>query len=94
MYCTARVVNTYIDSIVKLGVACHDDEVCLKRGGEGDAGRARQRWPERMASLPAAAMSSLLDRPISRGLHSSTLRLNVSAFCGIGSAFKGCLGGV
>ena len=29
-----------------------------------------------------------------RGLHSSTSRLNVSAFCGIGGAFVGCLGGV
>ena len=29
-----------------------------------------------------------------RGLHSSTCQLNVSAFCGIGGAFRGCLGGV
>ena len=28
------------------------------------------------------------------GLHSSTFRLYVSAFGGIGVAFKGCLGGV
>jgi len=28
------------------------------------------------------------------GLHSSTFRLNVSAFDGIGGAFRGCLGGV
>jgi hypothetical protein len=28
-----------------------------------------------------------------RGLHSSTFRLNVSAFCGMGGAFRGCLGG-
>jgi len=27
------------------------------------------------------------------GLHSSTFRLNVSAFCGTGGAFRGCLGG-
>ena len=36
--------------------------------------------------------------PRARGLHSSTFRLNVSAFCGIGSAWKGLfrggLGGV
>ena len=32
--------------------------------------------------------------PRSRGLHSSTFRLNVSAFCGIGVASRGCLGGV
>jgi len=29
-----------------------------------------------------------------RGLHSSTFRLNISVFCGIGGAFRGCLGGV
>jgi len=29
-----------------------------------------------------------------RGLHSSSFRLNVSAFCGIGCAFRGCLGGI
>jgi len=29
-----------------------------------------------------------------RGLHSSSFRLNVSALCGIGAAFRGCLGGV
>ena len=28
-----------------------------------------------------------------RGLHSSTFRLNLGAFCGIGGAFRGCLGG-
>jgi hypothetical protein len=30
--------------------------------------------------------------PVGRGLHSSTFRLNVSALCGIGGAFGGCLG--
>ena len=29
-----------------------------------------------------------------RGLHSSTFQLNLSAFCGIGDAFRDCLGGV
>jgi hypothetical protein len=29
-----------------------------------------------------------------RGLHSFTFRLNVSNFCGIGGALRGCLGGV
>ena len=29
-----------------------------------------------------------------RGLHPSTFRLNVSAFCGIGGAYRGSLGGV
>jgi hypothetical protein len=32
--------------------------------------------------------------PLARGIHSSTFRLNVSAFCGIGGAFMGCLEGV
>jgi len=34
------------------------------------------------------------DVPVFRGLHSSTLWLNVSAFCRIGGAFRSCLGGV
>jgi len=29
-----------------------------------------------------------------RGSHSFTFQLNVSAFCEIGGAFRGCLGGV
>jgi len=31
---------------------------------------------------------------VGRGLHSSTFRLNLSALCGIGSALRGCSGGV
>jgi len=31
--------------------------------------------------------------PSSRGLHSCTFRINVSALCGIGGAFRGCLRG-
>ena len=31
---------------------------------------------------------------VGRGLHSSTFRLNVSAFSGTGDAFTGCVGGV
>ena len=37
--------------------------------------------------------SALLTYVAGRGLHSSTFRLNVSAFCGTGGAFRGCLGG-
>ena len=34
-------------------------------------------------------------KPTNRGLHSSIIQLNVSAFCGIGSAFMGCcIGGI
>ena len=32
--------------------------------------------------------------PITRALHSSTFQLNVSAFCGIGVALRGWVGGV
>jgi len=43
---------------------------------------------EREAKKSAAAEG----RTAGRGLHSSTFRHNVSAFCGIGVAFRGCLG--
>jgi hypothetical protein len=33
-------------------------------------------------------------RPPPRGLHIYSFRLNVSAFCGAGGAFRGCLGGI
>jgi len=33
-------------------------------------------------------------KDLGRGLHSSTFRVNLSAFCGIGGALRGCLGGV
>ena len=45
-------------------------------------------WP-RLGATRAA-----LPPPLCRGLHSSAFRLNVSAFCGIGGAFRGCLRGV
>ena len=32
--------------------------------------------------------------PLARGLRTSTFRLNASAFCEIGGAFRGCSGGV
>jgi len=38
--------------------------------------------------------SRIVRLPVPRGLHSSTFRLNLSAFCGIGGTFRGCLGGV
>jgi hypothetical protein len=38
----------------------------------------------------AYAGGGCLHRVGGRGLHSSTFRLNVSAFCGIGGAFSGC----
>ena len=48
----------------------------------------------------AASSFSMVFLPVPRGAHSSTFQLNVSAFCGIGSAirgcglFRGCVGGV
>jgi hypothetical protein len=44
--------------------------------------------------LCSRASRHLTPAPHARGLHSSTFQLNVSAFCGIGSAFRGCLEGV
>ena len=37
-----------------------------------------------------AAQAARVRLVLGRGLHSSTFRLNVSAFCGIGGAFRGC----
>jgi len=42
--------------------------------------------PQLAARLAAAAALTL-----GRGLHWSTFRLNVSVFCGIGGALRGCL---
>jgi len=42
---------------------------------------------EHVRHSPTSGWSS----PKARGLHSSTFRLNVSAFCGTGGAFRGCL---
>jgi len=41
-------------------------------------------------------MMSMLssERPLVRGLHSSTVQLNFSAFCVTGGAIRGCSGGV
>ena len=33
------------------------------------------------------------EQDMGRGLHSSTFRLDVSAFCGIGGVIRGCVGG-
>ena len=44
--------------------------------------------------LPVRRKAHRVHGPVVRGLHSSTSRLNLSAFVGIGGAFRGCLGGV
>ena len=45
------------------------------------------------AAQPGRA-SNASAAPPTRGLHSSTVRLNLSAFCGLGVALRGCLRGV
>jgi len=47
--------------------------------------------PFRFFPLPPSFPSLL---PTARGLHSSTIQLNVSAFCRIGGALMGRLGGI
>jgi len=46
-----------------------------------------------MSNLPLTARVDKAVWPVTRGLHSSTFQLNLSAFCGIGGAFRGCLRG-
>ena len=63
---------------------------------------SKQRWSALLCMTPpAAAHGARADSvpqpgvhqvPVLRGLHSSLVRLNVSAFYGIGIAFVGCLG--
>ena len=48
----------------------------------------RNRWKQ--AFINVKAVNSLV--AVGRGLHSSHFRLNVSAFSGIGGAFRGCWG--
>ena len=43
-----------------------------------------------MPPPPNAAMQQM----VGRGLHSSTLQLNLSTFCVTGGAVRGCFGGV
>jgi len=51
---------------------------------------------------PAATVDAMLQgvrtmgvrQAMGRGLQSSTFRLNVSVFCGVGGTFRGCLRGV
>ena len=51
-----------------------------------------------LSDLPVQLRKEIFDNlyndALGRGLHSSTSQLNVSAFCGIGGAFGGYLGGV
>ena len=64
---------------------------CKTLGG----GRIEGRQPTRGTRVTSANAKGL-NYPLQygRGLHSSTSRLNLSAFCGIGGTFRGCLEGV
>jgi len=82
-------------------LASSKDAICLKKRG------FKMRWmtwraisgrPEIWAlEHPSVGyrqgMHELASLLLGRGLHSSTFRLNVSAFYGIGSAFRGCFTG-
>jgi hypothetical protein len=56
------------------------------------AGEKRKREDDDVDGAAAADVRQLL--LIGRGLHSSTLQLNLSAFCVTWGAVKGCFGGV
>ena len=49
-------------------------------------------WSQSSSVMHVNMVSNAL--PKSRGLHSSTSQLNISAFCWIGDTFKGCVGGI
>jgi len=63
---------------------------------EREGGSARGGRPDGGVAAPAAvewfALSGAVVHGREAGLHSSTFRLNVSAFCGVGVALRGCLG--
>ena len=64
-------------------------------GGRGDGGARppRRRGGDRHKGVAHGGRRCHQQGVPGRGLHSSTFRLNVSAFCGIRGACWGCLGG-
>jgi len=50
--------------------------------------------PRSSSSASGFFFCGMREDPVLRGLHSSTFWLNLSAFCGIGGACRGGLGGV
>jgi len=73
-------------------------EIAVAGGGvEGRGGQG----PAAATGTGLVGLVNLLDRSSisqhgtgpGRGLHSSTFRLNLCAFCGIGGASRGCSGG-
>jgi len=87
-----------------------EGEIQRRGGGGGDSTSRRRRRRFNVGRLvglnnsptsgglsgssPRICARILLRMPSARGLHSSTFRLNVSAFCVIGGGIWGCLGGV
>jgi hypothetical protein len=58
-----------------------------------NTGLSLQRPTEGRGSVGALGEGAHARIPRGRGLHSSTFRLNVSAFSGMGDAFRDCFGG-
>jgi hypothetical protein len=56
--------------------------------------KVAERLTPQAALVGAGAAHAVLHSAMGRGSHSSTFRLNLSAFCGKGGALGGCLGGV
>ena len=67
----------------------------LDAGARADVAADRLMTDHSLTEQGRLARKGVLPHEVGfKGLHSSTFRLNVSAFCGIGGAFRGCLGGV
>ena len=81
-------------------VVSETDKVELRSGrvyALASHGRVRRQRAHRTAQLRnleyhrGAELRHLEGQPEARGLHSSAFWLSVSAFCGIGGAYRGCL---
>jgi len=74
---------------------CEMDALYYTDGFAIDAGKIPFPIPappsEAAVTIPSG-ISATLPLPAGRGLHSSTLKPNVSAYCGTGGAHRGCLG--
>jgi len=57
---------------------------------DAKSGRSRQLLSPEFAEQALSVAYPALNQAHGRGLHWFTFRLNVSAFCGIGGAFRGC----
>jgi hypothetical protein len=66
----------------------------LRPCGSGSLGLAFDTVAVSLPAMTLVSIAVMASAPVARGLHSSTFQLNVSAFCGTGSASKDCLGAV